>query len=43
MHYGTFDLTNEPINEPKEWIKNIKQKNKDKNITIFDIGEVLII
>jgi L-ascorbate metabolism protein UlaG (beta-lactamase superfamily) len=39
MHYGTFKLTDEPINEPKEWILEIKKKNSDK-ICIYDIGEV---
>jgi len=39
IHYGTFGLTDEPINEPNEWIEEIKKKNPDK-ICIYDIGEV---
>lgn len=41
MHYGTFNLTNEPINEPLSWIKKIKVNNQNKNINILNIGEVL--
>ncbi len=39
MHYGTFKLTSEPINEPKAWIEKIRKENIVK-ICIYDIGEV---
>ncbi len=40
MHYGTFKLTDEHINEPLKWIKEIQLENPDK-ILILHIGEAL--
>jgi L-ascorbate metabolism protein UlaG (beta-lactamase superfamily) len=39
MHYGTFKLTYEPINEPLEWIDKLYEKHTDE-IEIIGIGEV---
>jgi len=36
MHYGTFKLTDESINEPKSWIENIG----DNRIDIISIGKI---
>jgi L-ascorbate metabolism protein UlaG (beta-lactamase superfamily) len=38
MHYGTFQLSNESINAPKQWIKKIKEQ--EPNIIMLDLGEV---
>jgi L-ascorbate metabolism protein UlaG (beta-lactamase superfamily) len=40
MHYGTFKLTDEPLDEPLSWIKTIDKENKNK-IKIVKVGEVL--
>ncbi len=40
MHYGTFKLTDEPLDEPLEWIKKIDKENPDK-VKILKVGEVL--
>ncbi len=38
MHYGTFSLSDEPINEPP---RKLKELIKDENVRFLDIGEVL--
>jgi len=40
MHYGTFKLTDEALDEPLEWIEKIAKKNPNK-IKILKVGEVL--
>jgi L-ascorbate metabolism protein UlaG (beta-lactamase superfamily) len=40
MHYGTFDLADEPIGEPFRFISDIKNNTKD-DIRILKVGEVL--
>jgi len=40
MHYGTFNLTDEPLDEPLEWIEKIAEENPGK-IRILKPGEVL--
>ncbi len=40
MHFGTFDLSDEPISEPPKLLKKIK---KDENIKFLDIGEEFIL
>lgn len=40
MHYGTFKLSDEPLNEPLEWIKKIQRANKD-DVIVLKSGEVL--
>jgi L-ascorbate metabolism protein UlaG (beta-lactamase superfamily) len=40
MHYGTFDLTDEPLDEPLQWIQEIDKKHPDK-ISFLNVGEVL--
>jgi L-ascorbate metabolism protein UlaG (beta-lactamase superfamily) len=40
MHYGTFKLTDEPMDEPLKWIKEIDKENPNK-IKILKVGEVL--
>jgi len=42
MHYGTFKLSDEPLDEPLSWIKKIALANPNK-IEILNVGEVLII
>jgi L-ascorbate metabolism protein UlaG (beta-lactamase superfamily) len=39
MHYGTFDLADEPIGEPFRRISEIKSQTKD-DICILKVGEV---
>lgn len=39
MHYGTFKLSDEPLNEPSEWIDRLIKDYKDK-IYKIKIGEV---
>jgi len=38
-HYGTFQLSDEPIGEPYSWIKRLSNESK-VDITILDVGEV---
>jgi L-ascorbate metabolism protein UlaG (beta-lactamase superfamily) len=42
VHYGTFKLSDEPVNEPKRWICDIKKETNGK-IGIYDIGEVTVL
>jgi L-ascorbate metabolism protein UlaG (beta-lactamase superfamily) len=39
MHYGTFKLTDEPINEPLEWIDKLYEEHTDE-IEVIAVGEV---
>ncbi len=39
MHYGTFDLSDEPLDEPLEWMERIATKNPNK-ICFLRVGEV---
>jgi L-ascorbate metabolism protein UlaG (beta-lactamase superfamily) len=38
MHYGTYDLSDEPFGEP---YSVMKEEQKNYNINILDIGEEL--
>lgn len=41
MHYGTFDLSDEPLSEPRTWLDEIAAKKKISNrIKHLDIGEI---
>ena len=40
MHFGTFDLSDEPLGEPEKIFKEI---GKNDNVHFLDIGEKLII
>ena len=40
MHYGTFDLTDEPLDEPLLWMQEIATKNPNK-ICFMKAGEIL--
>jgi L-ascorbate metabolism protein UlaG (beta-lactamase superfamily) len=40
MHFGTFDLTDEPLGEPEEIIKKIA---KEENLNILSIGKEYLI
>ena len=41
MHYGTFDLADEPLGEPKEILKDLKREQKlNGDLKILDLGEV---
>lgn len=40
MHYGTFDLSDEPLDEPLEWMGKIATKNPNK-ICFLKVGEIL--
>jgi len=42
MHYGSFDLSDEPLDEPLHWINKISKLNPGK-IEILKAGEVLTI
>ena len=39
MHYGTFDLSDEPIFSPKEDLQHIVEKEKFGNVVFGSIGE----
>jgi hypothetical protein len=40
MHYGTFDLSDEPLGEPIRWFKDIvKQQQLEQVVNIPDVGE----
>lgn len=42
MHYGTFDLTDEPVGEPLEWfLREVSQQKLEKRIRVLDVGETL--
>ncbi|MCD4813150.1 MBL fold metallo-hydrolase [bacterium] len=42
MHYGTFDLTDEPPGEPLQWfLKEIKSHNLNQQVRVMDIGKVM--
>lgn len=42
MHYGTFDLSNEPPGEPVAWLSSLKQNGELKaDLHMLDPGEVL--
>jgi len=41
MHYGTFKLTDEPLDEALAWMQQIAKENPDK-INILKAGEVFI-
>ena len=40
MHYGTFDLSDEPLDEPLKWMKLIAAENSD-DICFLKAGEIL--
>jgi len=40
MHYGTFDLSDEPLDEPLKWMKQIAAENSD-DICFLKPGEIL--
>ena len=42
MHYGTFDLSDEPLDEPLEWMEQIAEKNPTE-ICFLNVGEVFIL
>ena len=39
MHYGTFDLSDEPMDEPLHWMELIAAKNPNE-ISFLNVGEV---
>ena len=42
MHYGTFKLTDEPIDEPLRWMQKLAKKNAE-DIEFLKVGEVFTI
>jgi len=40
MHYGTFNLSDEPLDEPLQWMQEINKKHPGK-ISFLNAGEVL--
>jgi len=38
-HYGTFNLSEEPIGEPYSWMKRLSLESK-VDISILDVGEI---
>ncbi len=40
MHHGTFDLTDEPLDEPLQWMQEIDKRHPNK-ISFLNAGEVL--
>ena len=44
MHYGTFDLADEPLHKPLEILKNLEEENKiQRNLRVLNVGEAFII
>ncbi|MDJ1467497.1 MBL fold metallo-hydrolase [Cytophagaceae bacterium DM2B3-1] len=44
MHYGTFDLSDEPLSEPQRMLIDLKEKGQiNGELKLLDIGEVLSI
>ena len=41
-HYGTFNLSAEPIGEPHSWITRLSKKS-DVDISILDVGEIKVL
>ena len=42
MHYGTFDLSDEPIGKPQRELEKIKMENKDTGVIIPVLGANLL-
>jgi len=40
-HYGTFNLSDEPIGEPHSWISRLANKEKNMEIKIVDVGKIV--
>lgn len=41
MHYGTYDLSDEPLGEPLRILENMKQSGKiDGILKAMDVGEI---
>ena len=44
MHYGTFDLSDEPLGEPRRWLERIHLENRLNGEIIFsEIGEHILV
>ncbi|MBX7152399.1 MBL fold metallo-hydrolase [bacterium] len=44
MHYGTFDLADEPLGEPVRWLQKLNEEKKiNGELKIPDVGEILYI
>ncbi len=43
MHYGTFDLSDEPLNAPKETLIELLEKNDKEKVLFLKIGEKQVI
>ncbi len=43
MHYGTFDLSDEPLNAPKETLMELLEKSDQNKVLFLKIGEKQII
>ena len=44
MHYGTFDLADEPLGEPYRILKQLeKEKKINGELKLADVGEVIFI
>lgn len=42
MHYGTFKLSDEPLDEPLQWMKQIATKQPDE-ISFLKVGEIFML
>jgi L-ascorbate metabolism protein UlaG (beta-lactamase superfamily) len=42
MHYGTFDLSDEPIGHPEKVLKQIKQREQNTGVIIPVLGANLL-
>lgn len=44
MHYGTFDLSDEPLSEPISLLKEMEKNNMiNGDLAVLKVGEQLII
>ena len=42
MHYGTYDLSDEPLGEPLRWMRELEAEGKNKgDLRVLDVGERL--
>ncbi len=41
IHYGTYDLSDEPIGEPVRQLKAMQQQNRVQGLKLADVGEVI--
>ncbi len=41
IHYGTYDLADEPVGEPIRWLKKLSDENRFQKLLMPGVGEVI--